>query len=206
MNANHLEIYRAISGIQNRCQFYNYELTQLTLPEDQTRSPSDTKYQIQAKEVKIINSARGDRVMAESSEFEFSGNVESVNIIKNTGDGNAKIIGNVEGDHIEGDKIDPSSEVTEALKQIKKLLQDLQQNQSEETLSPEIVEAEITALQQEDSDRTLMQWLDVAFAGGIETVKLIFPLAGIPIEVGLKLYEIWQNRQTSLDENRSQIR
>jgi HEAT repeat protein len=35
LNSNHLEIYQAISGIQNRCQFYNYDLTQLPLPADQ---------------------------------------------------------------------------------------------------------------------------------------------------------------------------
>lgn len=33
-----------IQAIQNDCQFYNYELTQLTLPEDQTRSPSNIKF------------------------------------------------------------------------------------------------------------------------------------------------------------------
>ena len=37
----------------------------------------------------------------------------------------------------------------------------------------------------------------VAFAGGVETVKLLFPPAGIPIEVGLKLHELWQKRQSS---------
>ena len=54
LKTNHLEIYPIISGIQNCCQFYNYEITQLTLPEDKPPSPSDNKYQIQAQEVKIF--------------------------------------------------------------------------------------------------------------------------------------------------------
>lgn len=40
--------------------------------------------------------------------------------------------------------------------------------------------------------------LSIVFAGGIEAVKVFFPPAGIPLEVGKRLYEI-------CDRNRKQL-
>jgi hypothetical protein len=43
-----------------------------------------------------------------------------------------------------------------------------------------------------------MKWqniLSVVFAGGVETIKVIAPIAGIPIEIGKKIYEIYCKHQ-----------
>jgi hypothetical protein len=43
-----------------------------------------------------------------------------------------------------------------------------------------------------------MKWqniLSVVFAGGLEAVKVIAPIAGIPIEIGKKIYEVYHKHQ-----------
>lgn len=111
-------------------------------------------------------------------------------------------IGNL-ADTVKGNQVynaAPSPETARALSEIKQLLQDLQQQHpsTNPTTIPEVLDAELDTWQAQDPSRhqAVLDWLNVAFAGGVETIKIFFPLAGIPIEVGLKLYEIWQKRQS----------
>ena len=126
--------------------------------------------------------------MAEPSKYSF-GKVDNVRIFEK-----------VEGGYHENN-ITQSPETSQALTEIKQLIQNLAQKHStpEQNLSPEIIEAEIVAIEQQEPQRrqTIINALNVAFAGGVETIKVLFPYAGIPIEVGLKLYEIWQKANSS---------
>lgn len=66
------------------------------------------------------------------------------------------------------------------------------------SLRSELIEVELETMQRQDPDRrqTLMDGLSVIFVGGVETIKALFPPAEIPIEVGRKLYAIWQKQNS----------
>jgi HEAT repeats len=63
----------------------------------------------------------------------------------------------------------------------------------------DVIDAEFTTIQNNDPQKwqKLKDVLSVIFAGGTEAVKIVIPVAGIPIEVSKKLYEIWKNNRTS---------
>jgi hypothetical protein len=53
----------------------------------------------------------------------------------------------------------------------------------------------------QNNPQTWQRWQDIfnlLFAGGVEGIKIVCPPAGIPIEVGRKLYDIY-------DRNRKQL-
>jgi HEAT repeat protein len=60
-----------------------------------------------------------------------------------------------------------------------------------------IIDVEFTTIRKQDPQKwqRLKDVMSVAFAGGIEAVKILVPVAGIPIEVTKQLYEIWQRNQ-----------
>jgi hypothetical protein len=115
-------------------------------------------------------------------------------------------IGNL-ADTVQGDQIHntaPSPEMARALTEIKQLLQDLQQQypDTNPVTLPEVLDGELETWQHQDPSRyqTIFNWFNVLFTGGKETVKILFPWAGIPIEIALKLYEIWKTRWHKEDE------
>jgi hypothetical protein len=63
----------------------------------------------------------------------------------------------------------------------------------------DVIDAEFTTIQNNDPQKwqKLKDVLSVIFAGGTEAVKIVVPVAGIPIEVSKKLYEIWKNNRSS---------
>jgi hypothetical protein len=63
----------------------------------------------------------------------------------------------------------------------------------------DVIDAEFTTIQNNDPQKwkKLKDVLSVIFAGGTEAVKIVVPVAGIPIEVSKKLYEIWKNQRSS---------
>lgn len=108
------------------------------------------------------------------------------------------VAGNVEGDF--NNLNVPTPELTEALDNLKQLIEEFQQKSStsieatDATQIAEIVEAELVEIQRTDPSqwRQIWGWLDIIFTGGVEAVKIIFPVAGIPIEVGRKIYDIYR--------------
>jgi PBS lyase HEAT-like repeat len=56
-----------------------------------------------------------------------------------------------------------------------------------------VIDVEFTAIRQQDPQKwqRIEDVMSVVFAGGVEVVKILVPIAGIPIEVGKRLYEIW---------------
>ncbi|HAA31786.1 MAG TPA: hypothetical protein DCE56_33925 [Cyanobacteria bacterium UBA8553] len=94
------------------------------------------------------------------------------------------------------------SRKSEALNNISQLLENLHQQH------PQASDAEILdiitrgfEIMPQNNPKQWQRWQDtlsVVFAGGIEAVKVFFPAAGIPIEVGKRLYEIY-------DRNRKQL-
>jgi hypothetical protein len=101
------------------------------------------------------------------------------------------VAGNVEGDQIIN-TFEP-----ETLADIKKILANYPK--ATNTEAAEIIDTEFTQIQSNNSQRW-QKWMDifsVAFAGGTESVKILAPAVGIPIEVMKRLYEIYQrNRST----------
>jgi hypothetical protein len=61
----------------------------------------------------------------------------------------------------------------------------------------EIVDIEFTPIPEKDPQKWqgIMDVLSLVFVGGIETVKMVFAPAGIPIEVAKRLYEIYLRRK-----------
>jgi hypothetical protein len=62
----------------------------------------------------------------------------------------------------------------------------------------DVIDAEFTTIQNNDPQKwqKLKDVLSVIFAGGTEAVKIVIPVAGIPIEVSKKLYEIWKKQRS----------
>lgn len=56
-----------------------------------------------------------------------------------------------------------------------------------------VIDVEFTAIRQQDPQKWqhIKDVMSIVFAGGVEAVKILVPIAGIPIEVGKRLYEIW---------------
>jgi hypothetical protein len=101
------------------------------------------------------------------------------------------VAGNVEGDQIIN-TVEP-----ETLADIKKILANYPK--ATNTEAAEIIDTEFTQIQSNNPQRW-QKWMDifsVAFAGGTESVKILAPAVGIPIEVMKRLYKIYQrNRST----------
>jgi HEAT repeats len=101
------------------------------------------------------------------------------------------VAGNVTGDQIIN-TVEP-----ETLADIKKILTNYPNLTNNE--AAEIIDSEFTHIQLNNPQRW-QKWMDifsVAFAGGIESIKILAPAIGIPIEVVRRLYEIYQrNRST----------
>jgi HEAT repeats len=101
------------------------------------------------------------------------------------------VAGNIEGDQVIN-IVKP-----ETLADIKKIL--VNYPKATNTEVAEIIDSEFTQIQSNNPQRW-QKWMDifsVAFAGGSESVKILAPAIGIPIEVMKRLYEIYQrNRST----------
>ena len=100
------------------------------------------------------------------------------------------VAGNVEGDQVIN-IIEP-----ETLADIKKILADYPK--ATNTEAAEIIDSELVQIQSNNPQRW-QKWMDifsVAFAGGSESVKILAPAIGIPIEVMKRLYEIYQRNRS----------
>lgn len=128
--------------------------------------------------------------MTESSKYNIKAEVNQI-IEKNDG-------------HVIGKQNNYATDpkVAEALNNISQILENLHQQ------NPQASDAEILDIitkgfetMPQNKPKQWQRWQDtlsVVFAGGIEAVKVFFPAAGIPIEVGKRLYEIY-------DRNRKQL-
>jgi hypothetical protein len=89
--------------------------------------------------------------------------------------------------------------VTEVLKSISQLVENLRQKH------PQASDAEILNIitrgfetMPQNNPQKWQRWQDlfsILFAGGSESLKVLFPPTGIPIEVGKRLYEIHRRNQ-----------
>jgi hypothetical protein len=94
----------------------------------------------------------------------------------------------------------PEPKQAEATQSVANLLQDIR-SRNPQTTDAEIVEIidRGLATMQQNNPQKWRKWVDilsVVFAGGVEAVKIVAPALGIPIEIGKRLYEIYdRNRQ-----------
>jgi hypothetical protein len=91
---------------------------------------------------------------------------------------------------------------TEATQQLTQLLNKLRTKYPDKT-DPEIFDILLNGFSamSQNNPQTWQRWQDIfsiLFAGGVESIKIVCPPAGIPIEVGRKLYDIY-------DRNRKQL-
>lgn len=89
--------------------------------------------------------------------------------------------------------------ITEALKSISQLVENFRQKhpKASDTEILNIITRGFETMPQKNP-QNWQRWQDILsilFAGGIESVKVFFPPAGIPIEVGKRLYEIHSRNQ-----------
>ena len=177
----------AIVAIQSRCQFYNFEICK-SLPTTPSVpiSPHTALLHIinrttQATSEKINQMADQPKV-----QMTFQAPVENA-------------VGNVEGDMIVNSASLP---IREATTKIASLLSNLYQKHPDATDEEilDILTQDFNTMPQQNP-QNWQRWQDlfsVFFAGGVETIKLVYPLVGIPIEVLKRLYEIY-------DRNRKQL-
>jgi len=110
--------------------------------------------------------------------------------------------GTVEGDQIVTQYAFPDPKQAEATGAVADLLQDIRQRypQASDDEILERIEKGFATMRQTNPQKW-RKWVDVftvVFAGGLEAVKVVAPVLGIPIEVGKRLYEI-------SDRNRKQL-
>lgn len=114
--------------------------------------------------------------------------------------------GTVKGDQIITQNYTfPDPKQTEATHAVSELLQDIRhrypQASDEEIL--EIIEKGFATMRQTNPPKW-RRWVDLfslVFAGGLEAVKVVAPVLGIPIEVGKRLYEISDRNRKQLPGN-----
>ncbi|NES22568.1 MAG: hypothetical protein F6K41_27525 [Symploca sp. SIO3E6] len=124
--------------------------------------------------------------MTESSKYKIATDVNQI-IEKNPG----TVIG-------KQNNYPTDSKIPEALKNISQLLENVR------TKNPQASDAEILDIitkgfetMPQNNPKQWQRWRDtlsIVFAGGIESIKLLLPPAGIPIEVIKRLYEIYNRK------------
>jgi hypothetical protein len=112
------------------------------------------------------------------------------------------VAGNVEGDMIVHA---PEPSTTAAVQQLTQLLTQLRTKYPNKTDAEifEILLNGFTTMPQ-NNPQNWQRWQDVfsvIFVGSVEATKIIVPVAGIPIEILKRLYEIYQKNQKSLPPN-----
>ncbi|NJR63403.1 MAG: hypothetical protein HC769_34275 [Cyanobacteria bacterium CRU_2_1] len=112
--------------------------------------------------------------------------------------------GTVQGDQIgtQANYTFPDPKQTDATRAVAELFQDIRSRhpQASDAEILEIIENGFATMQQTNPQKW-RRWVDlfsVVFAGGVEAVKIVVPVLGIPIEVCKRLYEIY-------DRNRKQL-
>ncbi|MDY6781757.1 MAG: hypothetical protein SW833_04240 [Cyanobacteriota bacterium] len=98
----------------------------------------------------------------------------------------------------------PDRKQAEATQAVADLLQDIRNHHPQATDAEiiEICDRGLTTMQHNNPQKW-RKWVDVlsvVFAGGVEAVKIVAPALGIPIEIGRRLYEIWERNRQQLPE------
>ena len=154
-----------ITAIQARCKYYNYDIAQTPLQEEDNND-------------KVLSNPQGNIIQMTEIKNDFSNaNFGAANI--------ANLGGTVNEQKIVQKTEVPKQSLAEATKEIQELLAQLNLNTpatnkaEEQTLVTRIIQA----IQKVPNLR------DMFLAGGIELVKIICPPLGIPIEMSKKLLE-----------------
>ncbi len=181
-----------IAAIQDNCQFYNYEIAQWK-PKPLPPSPTDILVKID-KTTQDTN--RRTKQMADQPKNDFSGAIFQAPV--NFGDKN-------QGNFIGTQNNYAAPQATAAAQQLKTLLGKLRQkdpNATDEQLFDMLLNGFETMPQQ--NPQNWQCWQDIfsiLFAGGVEATKILVPVAGIPLEVLKRLYEIYQRHPKQLPGN-----
>nr|WP_277881516.1 HEAT repeat domain-containing protein [Leptolyngbya sp. FACHB-17] len=182
------EAFNAIEMIQSRCKFYNYKVFQSFLKAQKADRQTPQNNESNAITVQTIerltimtdkapifnqqNATIGVNYAAEGSKQEFT-----------------------QHNHA-------SESSTEAEQQLADLLTQLRAKYPSKT-DAEILNILINgfATMPQNNPQNWQRWQDifsVIFAGGIEATKILVPVAGIPIEVLKRLYEVYDRNRTQL--------
>jgi HEAT repeat protein/energy-coupling factor transporter ATP-binding protein EcfA2 len=176
--------FRAIQGIQANCKFYNYEIFR-SLPANPQPTQADTLATI-ATTVDTID--QRTKQMAD----------QPARTIHMSGSGN--YIEKIEGGYHEHNYAPQANlKETEQLTQLLQKLRTSNPNATEEQIFDILLRGFQTMPQ--NNPQNWQNWqniLSLIFVGGVEGIKMVCPPAGIPIEVGRKLYDIY-------DHNRKQL-
>ncbi|MCX5965400.1 MAG: HEAT repeat domain-containing protein [Cyanobacteria bacterium] len=175
----------AMERIQENCKFYNYEIQQAKLRKADRTSLEGGGVDPFAKIEDKLESIDQSIKMSESSRtFHVQGNY----------------IEKVEGGYHEHNYA-PQANLKES-EQLIQVLQKLRQQYPNAT-DAELFEILLNDFQTmpQKNPQNWQSWsniLSILFAGGVEGLKLICPPAGIPIEVGKRLYDIYQKNPKQL--------
>ena len=192
------EAFRVLTAIQANCKFYNYDIFRsppIRKSEAENSNPLLARIDKNTQKIDTRTQQMADQPKNNFSGANFSGPV-------NFGD-------NPTGDFIgtQNNYTFPDPKQAEATQVVTDLLQDIRNK------NPQATDAEIIniidrglANMQQNNPQKWRKWIDVlsvVFAGGVEAVKLVAPALGIPIEIGKRLYEIFDRhrKQLPLDDS-----
>ncbi len=119
----------------------------------------------------------------------------------------ANVVQIIENNHgnVTAKTVSSNSESSEALEQLSSLLSSLRAKYPAKS-DAEIFEILLNGFQTmpQKNPQNWQSWqniLSILFAGGVEGIKIVCPPAGIPIEVGKRLYDIYQKNPKQLPGN-----
>ena len=180
----HVEnLWVEISLMQLHFKFYNYEIYRKAIDRTSTATARGTP-EVLAGLAETVKQIRGHQMTEPSRTFNVQGNY----IEKNEG-------GYHEHNYVPEPNTKPTDQLTNLLVQLR-------------TKYPDKTDAEIFDIllngfdaMPQKNPQSWQRWQDilsVLFSGGIEATKLLVPVAGIPIEVIKRLYEIYDRNSKQL--------
>lgn len=125
-----------------------------------------------------------------------------INTVGNLNTGDVTIQGDQVG--IQYNYTFPDPKQTEATRNISELLQDIRSlyPQASDAEALNIIENGLATMRQNNAQKW-RRWIDVfsvVFAGGVEAIKIVAPVLGIPIEVCKRLFEIYDCNRKQLPD------
>jgi energy-coupling factor transporter ATP-binding protein EcfA2 len=213
---------------QNQCKFYDYEIQQAKLGKADRESrgggggdlsPNVTNnYYIAGDQVRG-DKIKGDKYVVDRASLEGGGGdriatmAEQISTIaqrmkqmpepSRTFHIQGNYIEKVEGGYHEHNYAPQANlKETEQLTQVLQKLRQQHPNATDAELFEILLNVFTTMPQQNPKNwQSWQNFFSVLFAGGVEGIKIWQPFAGIPIEVGKRLYDIYQKNQQQLPGN-----
>jgi HEAT repeat protein len=186
-------VIQAITTIQSNCKFYNYEI-------QQTKPRTAVQPSCLEENRPSLEGGVGDPFAKIEDKLELIDRSIKMSEPSRTFNIQGNYIEKVEGGYHEHNYAPQANlKETEQLTQVLQKLRQQHPNATDAELFEILLNGFTTMPQQ--NPKNWQSWqniFSVLFSGGVEGIKIVCPPAGIPIEVGKRLYDIYQKNPKQL--------